>query len=329
MALNIISSSATSNGTLVVVSAGDTVLVEADAMLIDTDVTDILTSSCDAIFGLSYGTADISGSVVGYTAVYFGGTAGANVTIVDVASTGSLLSLGNAGIDVANGAYAIANAGTITANASNSGSGVGILVAGAGSIVNTGTITAAGTGIYNALANQLLSTTLTNYGSIYGGVDGISEYGGVADTYSGVIYNYGSISSGVGGFAIYADATSVEQVTNAGTVSGGVSLNASNSGVVNSGAIDYVSFGGSASSLTNSATSAPCKSAQPAWTPRLRIAARSRDMSSPTRISPPSIIRARSKTTSISKRSTDRSSTPARSITEPPSAARAPATSPT
>ena len=246
MTVTIYSVSKSTNGTVTTLGADDVLIVDAGVNLGDTDFVGT-TSASDAIYDAGDGTADILGSVLGYNAIYFGG--GSAVTTVDIGAAASILAVGGVGIEVATGTSAIDNAGAITANITGSGSGDGILVNGAASIVNTGTITAAGDGIADTTANALGGPTITNYGTISGGFFGISETGGGAGNVSS-IYNHGSIVGSEN--AIQANSRSNVWFFNTGTISGGATLlGAGDNRIINSGTIDTIVFGGSAS-LQNS-----------------------------------------------------------------------------
>ena len=238
--------SQSTNGTVATLGADDVGIVEAGVNLSDTDFVGT-TSASDAIYDAGDGTADILGSLLGYNAIYFGG--GSAVTTVDIGAAASILALGSVGVEVATGAVAIDNAGAITTNIMGSGSGDGILVNGAGSIVNTGTITAAGDGIANTTANPTFGMTITNYGTISSANYGISETGGGPAGFA-LIYNHGSIVGKES--AIQADSVSNVWLFNSGTISGGATLlGAGDNRIINTGTMDTIVFGGSAS-LQNS-----------------------------------------------------------------------------
>ena len=125
--------------------------------------------------------------------------------------------------------------------------GDSIVVAGAGAITNNGEIYSAVIAIDNTDSSDDQST-LHNYGTISGSIDGVSDTGGHSDE----IYNYGHIDGGAGGYAIYADNASYEYLWNAGTISGAVQLGSQGSGVVNSGTIDGEINLASSGAVTNS-----------------------------------------------------------------------------
>ena len=225
---NITSSSATVS--TVTAAATDEVFVAPNV-----DVVDEGGAGAYAIDFTSYGSANIEGAVFGPTALYFGGAFGID-TSVQISAAGSLEASHDGALVVATGNYHIDNAGDIQ----NSGAdGVDLdfdpststIGAGDGTLVNSGVIsTEAGNAIKESGGGDGESDTVDNYGQI-----SATQGYGLDDTgaHSTIVNNYGSISAA--GFAIIAAGD--ETLTNAGQISGEVSLGAGST-IKNSGEID-------------------------------------------------------------------------------------------
>jgi hypothetical protein len=161
---------------------------------------------------------------------------------VSIASTGVVTSLltGNNALEVNAGAYDIWTAGQILA----SGAGdIGVDVHGGGQIVNRGKIAGEPAGVYNNAAAGV-AAALYNYGSIDAAQGiAIQDVGG----HTARVVNYGALAGGPGYYGVYADTATVESLTNAGTIDGGVLLDAAGSAIVNTGTVNGAVdlFGGS------------------------------------------------------------------------------------
>lgn len=230
-------------------TGGDFVYVAPQVVLTETQ------PAFDGIFDNFWGNAEIYGSVTANDPVYFIGKSGFT-TDIQIGQTGVVSDYGEggAGVEVENGLYDISNSGQIIADQG----GDGILVGAGGSsgaIRNYGVIDAA-TGVHDADFNTNDFNYLDNYGTIGGSSDAVSETGGhIAE-----INNFGALLTTGGGAAVFGDSSTTVSLVNVGTITGGVTLQASNSSIANQGTIiggvvgGAIDLEGSNASLTNSGT---------------------------------------------------------------------------
>ena len=229
--------------------AGDFVYVAPQVVLTETNVDN---------FGIKdnfFGNAEIYGSVTANDAVFFTGAAG-QTTDIQIGQTGVVSDYGGggAGVEVENGLYDISNSGQIIAD--ESGDGIIVGVAGSsGAIRNYGTIDAT-VGVSDADFNTNDLNYIDNYGTIAGSTDAISETGG----HFAQINNYGALVTTTADAAVFGDSTTLVSLVNVGTITGGVTLQASNSSIANQGTIiggivgGAIDLEGSNASLNNSGT---------------------------------------------------------------------------
>jgi hypothetical protein len=207
----------------------------------------------DGAVNLSGDSASLTDSGTIEHGVTLAGSA-SGTTDVTIASTGVVKSLpGYGGLAIQSGAYDIQNDGEILAGFT------GVDLNGGGTLVNDGKIVSGpgGDAVYNN-AGAGVTAYVDNYGSIDSLADAVHDTGG----HTAVIVNYGALSAGAGYHGVYADSSTLEDLTNAGTIDGGVWLNAAGSTVDNSGTIENgtsvsgagVLLSGAGSSLTDSGT---------------------------------------------------------------------------
>jgi hypothetical protein len=200
-------------------------------------------------------TAQINGSVMSVNeAIIFGNDlqgAAQGTVLIQIGAAGSVTSLTSSAIDIvqlaSNGpeTETIANAGLVQ------GAAAGIISTAPGTITNNGTIYGGIEGVASTDAVSTDKVALYNHGTISGGTYGVVAVEGHSDS----IYNTGAIDGGPGGFAVLSDALTPETLTNyaTGTLSGGVRLEGTAT-VANQGSISGGTALWGVATLTNSGT---------------------------------------------------------------------------